>query len=667
MSLSGDVRFNQAPSTQIKTEFLLFDQDTDLVSVSSPSVFTSATSQINSQSFNYHNTEKTGEFKQIFMQLFDSHRFVTADKLLQINSQEQRLKNFSFTSCEPEDKAWALKSSSLHLNHEIGLGVAKNAKIYLFDIPIFYFPYFQFPINDNRHSGILMPSLALSNSTGTSVSVPVYWNIHPQFDSTIMVNFYSARGLQINTENRYLTASSSGVLSTSNLDDRETNGQRYFYHLKQQSQLANNLNLSLLAQSASELEFFDDFGDFNSDGKRNFLERHFILRHQYKHWQSEILMQNHQVLNLSKSIADRPYDQLPKISSNGVFKLFDGNTQLSINQSFIRFNKDASVNGDRLIFNPIIRHEWNNNYAYIKPQFEFSYTQYHLTQIDNSHDTLTRSIGSLSIDSGLFFERVASIEHAWLQTLEPRLFYLHTPYKDQSNIPDFDSALLSNNYANLFSTNRFSGGDRIGDTHQITLGISSQLLDLNSGLELLRFSVGQSYYANDRKVQLSSSYVDSNKTSDLFLELASQPNQYWRISANVTQQAATGFNTQRTVQLSRQKNGHIFNLSYRFKGDENTTELEQSDVSLVYPINNQWQFFAKRQFSLKDEQIVEQLIGARYDSCCWQFSVIAIENSDDDFVELDRSIYFQFSLKGLTNIGQSNDKLLQKSIAGYQY
>ncbi len=662
---NGNVIFQQKPDTLITSGQLFYNADSELIKSPSTSSFTSSARKIESDSFYFEQQAQRGIFNQASLQLLESHRFSTADKIVQINEHEQQLENFLFTTCEPNDNAWALTSDSLSLNHKTGLGIAKHAKVYLFDIPIFYFPYFQFPIDDNRHSGLLMPSFALSNTSGNSLSIPVYWNIHPQMDSTIELHHNTQRGLQINTENRYLTKNTQGQLITSNLDDQQDNQQRYFYQLTQKTQLNNNLRLNLLAQKVSDQDFFSDFNVIGLSKTPDYLERHLNITHNTPQWHSTLLFQDHQILDESKSIHSRPYEQLPKLSSIGQYTVFNNTSQLKIDLSYVNFQRDDSINGERIILNPSLTRRWSNSYSFIQPQISYSLSHYNLTHLDNSNERIERDLITLSIDSGLFFERFASIENGWIQTLEPRLFYLQTPYQDQSTIPDFDTANLSSSYTNLFKTNRFTGGDRIGDTQQITLGLSTRLLSINSGLELLKISLGQTYFARDRQVQLSGTTINNTANSDLFLELSSQPNQQWQLSANITRQAETGFLTQKTIKASRQKNKHLLNLSYRFKGTEDKTDLEQTDISLVYPVNNNWSIFAKHQYSLFHKQTVEQLIGTRYDSCCWTFSVIAFGDSDKEFTQFDRTLYFQFTLKGLSSLGRNNKDLLSNSIPGY--
>lgn len=662
----GDVIFSK-DDTNISTNELFYNSELEQIISQTPSTFTTSQSEIKSDSFEFYSQQQAGVFKQAEIKLFDTHRFINAETLNQVDDQHQNFKQFSYSSCEPNDKAWRLESEKISLNYVTGLGIAKHAKIHFFDVPIFYFPYFQFPIDDNRHSGFLMPSLAYASSTGGVIGVPYYWNIHPQLDTTFEFVNYAKRGFQTNAETRYLSSNHEGKLLTSYLEDEKTHTDRYFYQLAHQSKIAPNIKFSLLAQEVSEQDFFDDFSNHSQSDTPDFLERHTLITHNTKAWDNQLLWKNHQILDLTKTTDQRPYEQWPSISSNGHYQILNNEIALNLNNSFTQFKKTNSVEGERLIINPVISKRWSNSYSYIQPELSFSYSDYQLQNTDNSRQGIDRQLATFSVDSRLFFERIANQDRLWLQTLEPRLFYLNTPFQDQSAIPDFDSAELTPSYSNLFKTNRFTGGDRIGDTQQLTFGISSSLLSLNTGLELFRASIGKSFYQKTRKVQLPGISISSESESDLFLELSSEPTSGLKITGNVTQQTRTQFITEKTFSLAYIKDSHLINMSYRFKGDETETKIEQSELSWVKPINTRWKFFAKKQYSIADKHSVEQLLGLHYDSCCWGFSIIANEESNDDFSETNKSIYFQLSLKGLSNLGRDNQQILSDSIPGYSF
>lgn len=666
LTFKGNVSLTQS-SSSIAADQLYYDNNSGILSSETPSVFTSPNSQIQSQAFRFDSDTESGQFWHTDIQVLETHRFIQAEQLIQLNQDERQFKNFQYSSCEPGDNTWKLSSHDIKLNYKTGLGIAKHAKIYLFDAPIFYFPYFQFPIDNKRHSGLLMPSFSYAKTEGLTINTPIYWNIHPQFDMTFDLTNYAKRGLQINAETRYLLENHQGQLITSNIDDDLTNTHRSYFKLTHSATLPAAIKLDLQTQKTNDVNFFDDFTTLENSQSVNYLPSSLSLSHSTTYWATQLLWQDYQIIEESLTTSETPYAHWPKFTTTGNYTIFDNTTALNIPLNFTNFKKDNSVIGERFILNPSMSRKWSNHYAYIKPSFGLYLSQYNLKNIDNTSDNYSLSLSTFSLDSGLFFERIASEKNAWLQTLEPRLFFTQTPYKAQNHIPIFDTGDLAPSYNNLFLSNRFSGYDRIGDTQQLTIGLSTSLLSLNSGNELLRFSVGKTLYAKDRFVQLNGTSINSEKVSDLFTELTIQPNDFWKFTANITQQTNTHFLSEKNINATYKDNGQVINLGYRFKGEPTATTLEQIDISTVYPINERWNIFAKRQYSLFKEQTVEQLLGASYDSCCWSFSVMLQQQSDENFILEDKTIFFQFDLKGLSSIGRNNNKLLQKSIPGYQY
>lgn len=663
--MQGNVQFRQG-ANEIASDELLFNKASDSVMSRKGSTLLSKYNIIHSSAFELKNKQNQGIFENPKLQFLDSHRFATATQLKQIDNDHQELSHFQYTTCEPGRETWFMSSEHISLNYQTGMGEATHAKIYVQDVPVFYFPYFRFPIDNKRHSGFLLPSFNYSDTAGFGSYIPYYWNIDPQLDTTFNFGLFAKRGAQFNSETRFLTENNQGTLLLSFLNDRVTESDRYYAQYKQQSALPFGINLNVLSQEVSEQAFFSDFDLFGLEKSPDYLERYVQFSKNTEHWSNKLKWQNFQTLNFSKSVASRPYSVWPSLTMMGRYNGLE-NTQFEINNSVHFFRKNDSVEGDRYIINPVLKYNWSNSYAYLKPQISYSLRYYKQYQTDGSQLDEQFNIATLSLDSGLIFERLASEQNGWLQTFEPRLFFLSTPYQDQSQIANFDSAKLGVSYNNLFSTNRFSGQDRIGDTQQITLGLSSKLINFNSGEQLAKLSIGQSFYFEDRQVQLDNSAPETQKVSDLLSEFILTPDPYWRFSMALTQQADGDFLTQKTLQLSRHKEQNLFNVSYRFKGTENSTELEQSDVSMVYPVNSRLKLFGKHQFSIKNDRIAEQVIGFSYESCCWAFSATAVASSDTAFTKTDHALYFQFNLKGLSSVGRDNNAFLQQRIPGYSY
>jgi LPS-assembly protein len=288
-------------------------------------------------------------------------------------------------------------------------------------------------------------------------------------------------------------------------------------------------------------------------------------------------------------------------------------------------------------------------------------------------DSASRSVPIASFDTGLFFERELDIGNgSYIQTLEPRAFYLYIPERDQSDIPDFDTSLSTFNMIRLFSYDRFIGGDRIGDANQLSLAVTSRFINQTTGDEALRLTVGQIRYFDDREVTLPNRQVETDNDSDMILEAVAFINNEWSASGELQWDAGDSQTSMSSVGMRyRGEAGGIFNISHRYREEDNLTNriegLEQVDVSAQVPLGERWQLFGRWYRSLDQKRTLETLAGVQYDSCCWATRV-ALRNYVNDAFDDDRNlaIYFQIELKGLGAFGKKSDSLLERSIRGYE-
>jgi LPS-assembly protein len=303
----------------------------------------------------------------------------------------------------------------------------------------------------------------------------------------------------------------------------------------------------------------------------------------------------------------------------------------------------------------------SNSWYFFEPGLQLAFTDYQLE--DNpGDDSIQRTLPTLDIDSGLVFERVAGSEDQLLQTLEPRLYYLYTPYDNQDDIPDFDTSLNARTYNNLFRNNRFTGADRIGDANQVTLGLTSRIYKKEGGDELMNARIGQALYFEDRRVSLDGSRDDASR-SDAIAELDVSPNSNWKMSARLVYSEEQDKLSDKDFSVGYRDDRLVANLGYYFTEDE----LEQGLASMVYPLNERWTFVAKYHYSLQYRKPVENLLGVTYESCCWGLKILASQTGQDfeDFDETTNSIYFELTFKGLGQAGEDIDKQLSVAIPGY--
>jgi LPS-assembly protein len=618
--------------------------------------------RLQSPSIRIDNLNNRAEFDQAAFEINSSHARGQADKIEKLDDYRSRYSGLYYTTCDPDDKAWHLRASELEIDNESGRGTARHTTMYFQDVPFLYLPYFQFPVDDRRMSGILTPRIGYGEPEGASVIVPVYWNMAPNYDMTITPAWFDNFGLQLNTENRYLFEGHKGQIDLSYIDDRDYDDSRWFKQWQHKTALPYEVNAGMLLAETSDGDFFDDYSQVAPEyNNTRHLERYVRFNRGGEIWQGELMWQNYQTLDENTKLKNRPYDRLPRFALNADPEPWRGTLQTPVHLELVSFDRDDSVTGERSNFVTQLRLNSQDSWYFLTPELQLAFTDYRL---DNNPEgnSIDRAIPTLGIDSGLIFERLAGSSGQWRQTLEPRLYFLYTPHENQDDIPDFDTSLASSTYNNLFRNNRFNGADRIGDAEQVTFGLASRIFDNASGNELLNARAGQIYYFEDRRVSLDGKREDETR-SDVIAEV-----DFWPVST-VTLGTRLVYDPEESdiidsdFSANYSNQGFATNFAYYFT----EKELEQALVSLAWPIDERWAMVAKVHHSLKFDKPVENLLGISYESCCWGLKILAGQTGDDkeDFAETDNRIYFEFTFKGLSQAGQDIDAQLYRAIPGY--
>jgi len=658
---SGQVEFNRA-GQKIQADELIIDNLAEQLHANGRVMFEDANFRLQTEALTLDQKDQSARFDAAEFELPGQHARGTAGAIIKIDESRSQFHDILYTSCDPDDRDWHLTASQLNIDEDSGRGTAKNATLYFQDIPFLYLPYIMFPIDDRRMSGMLTPLISYSNTRGSSLAVPIYWNIAPNTDATITPAWYSKRGLQWNSENRYLSRNHEGQVDLSYLDDDLSDSTRRLKKWQHRANLGLGIKANFLLQEVSDESYFSDFESLTSERDDiDYLERHITFSHSSESWQTNLRWQDYQTIDQSIAIPDQPYHRLPRLTLNSLFKPLDNGLRFGLRNEWVEFDRENSVTGSRLHIAPSIAWSKANSWYFFKPKLQYALTEYRLDNNGPSDNSISRSIPTLSLDTGLIFERVFSAKRGLIQTLEPRLFYLNTPFEDQSIIPDFDTALLSESYNNLFKTNRFSGFDRIGDADQVTLGISSRIISTNSGAELFNIALGQIHYRQDRQVSLDNT-TDFSPKSNLIAQISMTPSENWKITSKLVRQPQNKKLSEKNLSINYQKHGFAANIEYFFTDQV----LEQSLLSAAYPLNDRWTIVAKYHQSELFDEPVENLFGLSYESCCWGFKILASQTSDDDFIETDQTIYFELTFKGLSQVGRDIDAELTNSIPGYQ-
>jgi LPS-assembly protein len=662
MRLLGDVSVVRKRQ-QLSADEVLLQKQSEHITAIGNALLQQPGNRAISERIEIDNLNDTAVIERPHFELSGRHARGSAEKIVKLDNFRSRFEDLLYTACDPGDRFWHLRAAELEIDDQSGRGSSTHTTLYLQGFPFIYLPYFQFPIDDRRLSGLLSPTYGYSRDDGTTLLLPIYWNQAPNYDMTITPAWFKKRGLQLNTENRYLFESGRGQLDLSWLDDKKLDQTRWFQQWRHQSSLPWDINADLQLAEVSDGKVFDDFENVAPEyNDISHLERRVRFGRSGEVWSGELLWQDYQTLDPTTAIGGRPYRRLPSLKIDARPASWWGGLRTPLSAEITAFDRDDSVTGNRahLVGSAVWTAE--DSWYFFEPQLDLAVTDYRLENTTGD-ETLHRALPTLGIDSGLIFERDAGSGGKWLQTLEPRLFFLHTPFEDQDEFPNFDSALKGSTYDNLFSSNRFNGADRIGDASQVTLGLASQLYSSDDGTRLMRVRAGQIHYFEDRRVSLNGT-VDDAERSDVIGELDLWPNPRTRVSARLVRDQQTGEYDDRELSMSYRNAGLVANLGYYFTEEE----LEQAVASLVYPLNERWTLVAKYHQSLRFEKPVDHLLGFGYESCCWGFKMLYGESGDEDedFAETDYRVYFELTLKGLTDAGQDIDLQLGESIPGYQ-
>jgi LPS-assembly protein len=589
--------------------------------------------------------------------------------------KKSTLSNASITSCPLLDPDWLLSADEIRLDHADEYGSADDVVLRFKDVPVFYTPYIEFPTSNKRRSGILFPDIGVSSSRGVEFALPWYWNIAPNQDATITPRYMVKRGIGINGDYRYLTQSTSGRLDGDFVpDDDITHEDRYHVRYQQHTRIMSNLLLDIDLDDISDSNYFNDYSNTLGTTSQTHLNRYATLNYALTNWQLKALLQDIKTIDTSIPVSDHVYKRQPQITFNGGTEIADSSFLFNFDSEIVDFEHDDEnkTTGYRLTLQPAISLPLSDTAWFINPKVKFSHTGYDVgTEAGTSQSVENFNIPVSSIDAGLFFER--DLDNGYLQTLEPRLYYLYVPYVDQSNAPVFDTTAAQFSVSQFFRDNRFVGGDRIGDANQLTFALSSHILNPDSGDVILGASIGQIFYFSDRKVSLNNT-VETAKTSEIIAELDSQWGS-WKGDFNIqwnTEFSKTSKENYTLHYLSGPR--HIFNIGYRKQLKTNgAIDFEQTDTSFVYGITNQFSAYARWNYSLDDKKAIDSILGIAYDSCCWSVQLTAQRLLKNQTVqtlttttEYDNAILVQFAFKGLGNVANSGSKkLLEQSIFGY--
>jgi LPS-assembly protein len=585
---------------------------------------------------------------------------------IEINQQGRlELDRVSYTTCPPGSNDWLLEARDIDLDTVKGSGTAKGVKLRFQGVPIFYSPFLSFPIGDARKSGMLSPQIGSTSRSGTELRVPLYWNIAPNYDATFTPRLLTDRGTQLQTQFRYLTKSMSGRLDVEHLpSDTMFNDARTMARLRHRTLFSNLWRNRINYQEVSDNQYFEDLGGSLSNSSITHLDRNVSFDFYTDTLSFFGQIQDYQTLDDAILPDEEPYRRLPQLLMRGRWPDSWLGMNLGIDGELVNFDRDVGVTGWRLNVAPRAELPIGGPGWFITPGVAVDHTQYRLQDAEpGQRKDPSRTLPLGSLDVGMMLERTMQSGSAnRVQTLEPRVLYVHVPYSEQSDFPVFDTIMPDLNLVQLFRKNRFLGVDRIADTDQVSVGITSRILDVSTGKELVTATIGQTRYLSVSGVSLPDEPVVTDETSDYVAEVRFLL--YEHINLDFGHQwGENDRGTQRSqARLQyRPSTNKILNLAYRFRRDS----LEQGDISWSWPIATKWNFVGRYNYSFRDDEALEQFYGLEYRSCCWGLRLVSRRHLSTRDGTRDSSIGLQLILKGMSSVGTAADELLERGILGY--
>ncbi|MFZ5483067.1 MAG: LPS-assembly protein LptD [Pseudomonadota bacterium] len=583
-----------------------------------------------------------------------------------------RLEQAAYTTCPAGNDDWQLKTEELGLDYVKKVGLARDVKVEYQGIPILYAPWLDFSLDRSRKTGFLSPSFGLSDDRGLEIITPWYWNIAANRDATVLPRLMTRRGLQIGGEFRYLEPNYRGEAMFEALPvDNVYHEGRYRGYIDHQHRFSPRLSGRLLFEQVSDDTYFTDLATLVSQTSRAILPSEALLTYAGEGWTATGRLQTYQTLQDPAAPISEPYERLPQLTMNADRRhLFGGPMRFTLSSELVRFEHDdpAKPVGNRIYAYPALEAHYERTYGFIRPKLGWHLSAYDLDRNPDHPDSTsaTRSLPIFSLDSGAYLEREWQLAGVpMLQTLEPRLYYVNIPNRDQSRLPVFDSSLADFFQAQLFAENQFIGVDRINDANQITLAVTSRLLEPNTGLERLQVTLGQRYYFNDQQVSMPGYAVRGANVTDLLAQVSGQLTDRWRVDSGFQYNPDDGELVRANFGATyRAGPGRLNNADLRYINENYGAGLNQLDLSWQWPIKPGWYGLGRINYSFYDSRLVEGLLGFEHNAGCWSLRGV-MQKLATTANQSSQAFYLQLELHGLTQLGPNPLEVLKRSITGY--
>ena len=600
-----------------------------------------------------------------------------AEKLYLEGENQFRFTNATWTSCKPDRPDWYLQARELDLDYDANVGEARGGTMYFKGVPLGYLPWADFPLADQRRSGVLSPTFGTSNKVGFDLTVPYYFNLAPNYDDTLTFRYMGRRGAQLRNEARYMTPEYKGFSLIEYMPEDQVEGRsRYAGNLRHDHNFGGGWSGNLNFAGVSDPRYFIDLSSRLYLTSQTHLPREGRLTYGGGWWTASGFVQSFQTLQDPKTSVKvtEPYKRLPQLTLTANRPELPGGATFLLSSEFVDFSHPTLTQGQRLTAYPQLALPLQTAAFYVTPKIGVHATRYELDRrgTDTGDTSLTRTLPILSVDGGVTFERDTSFgDTDYVQTLEPRVYYLYVPYRDQSQFPNFDSGYYDFNFAQIFAENVYTGGDRISNANQVTTALQSRLIDPASGAEKLRAAIGQRYYLVDQHVSLNKdSPVRTGKQADLLAAFSatfapkSTIDTAWQYNPrdNWTERFNFGLRFQPAY-------AKALGVSWRYRRNYSTVPgspdgFRDLDITGQWPLGGNWYGVGRYNRNLRDHRLTQGIAGVEYNAGCWVFRGV-VQHLTTSATDSTRAMFFQLEFNGAGSIGSSPLNVLRRSVPGY--
>lgn len=697
VALDGQVELRRADLV-IRAEHIDYDQSRDLARARGNVRINQAGNVFEGPALELRVDAFEGYFESPSYQLLANEAHGEAERIDFLDDKRAVVRNATFTTCQRQPGPdwmpdWLLRAATLRFDSEEETAQAEDATLSFQDVRLVGVSSVTFPLSDKRKSGFLAPTFGVDSISGTEVTVPYYWNIAPNRDATLYPTVMSKRGINYGGEFRYLESAYQGRLRADympgdQLRQRDRWGSSYQHRgeIDTGSTSVGRLGLNLNLNQVSDDDYWRDFPRATTSLTQRLLANDASLNWGRGYYSATLRALKWQTLQDALAPITPPYDRLPQLVAR-YLQPDAGGFDVGLEADYTDFQADRRLTGQPNTQRSVMRGQLSypvlGSAGFFVPKVQLHAANYHFdAPLASGQWQATRSVPTYSLDGGLVFERdVSYLDKNFRQTLEPRLFYVNTPYVEQNHLPNYDSGVTDFNFASIYAENAFVGNDRIADNNLLTAGLSSRLLDSDNGAEIVRLGIAQRFRLADQRVTLPGGTPAAKGISDILLGAGLLVDPRWYLDTTVQYNPATQKSIRSTVS-ARYNPGHyrVLNLAYRFQRDLS----ELVDIGWQWPINDlwgdrgqdlgagrgqgagRWYSVGRLNYSLQESKLVDSIIGFEYDAGCWLGRVV-LERLQTGLVSTNQRLMFQLEFVGFSRLGIDPLRTLQRNIPRYQY